>query len=63
MHQFALINKVVSAAFNLGYYGLPKRISSNELGRRLGMRSSTLVVHRIKAERHLLAEVLKESQT
>jgi predicted DNA binding protein len=53
--------KVLIAAFNLGYYDLPKRISSNELGRRLGMRSSTLVVHRIKAERRILAQVLKES--
>jgi len=54
--------EVLIAAFNLGYYDLPKRTSSKELGRRLGMRSSTLVVHRIKAERRLLAEVLKESQ-
>jgi predicted DNA binding protein len=50
---------VLVAAFNLGYYDLPKRISSKQLGRRLGMRSSTLVVHRIKAERRLLAEILK----
>ena len=55
--------KVVTAAFKLGYYDLPKRIGSKELGRRLGIRSSTLVVHRIKAERRLLAEILKESQT
>lgn len=53
--------KVLVAAFNLGYYDLPKRISSLELGRRLGMRSSTVVVHRIKAERRLLAEILKGS--
>jgi len=54
--------RVLVSAFNLGYYDLPKRISSKELGRRLGMRSSTVVVHRIKAERRLLAEVLKGSQ-
>jgi predicted DNA binding protein len=54
--------KVLVAAFNLGYYDLPKRISSKELGRRLGMRSSTVVVHRIKAERRLLAEILKGSR-
>src|SRR5271169_3413857 len=54
---------VLMAAFNQGYYDLPKRISSKELGKRLNMRSSTLVVHRIKAERKLLAAVLKESQT
>ena len=46
--------KVLTAAYRLGYYDLPKKISSEALARRLGMRSSTLVVHRIKAERRLL---------
>lgn len=53
--------KVLTLAFNLGYYDLPKRISSEELGRRLSMKSSTLVTHRIKAEKRLLAAVLNGS--
>ena len=53
--------KVLIAAFNFGYYDLPKRISSEELGKKLNMRSSTLVTHRIKAERRLLVAVLKGS--
>jgi len=50
--------KVITAAYNLGYYDFPKRISSDELAKKLGIRSSTLVNHRIKAERRLLAELL-----
>jgi hypothetical protein len=53
--------KVLTTAYNLGYYDLPKRISSEELGRRLNMKSSTLVTHRIKAEKRLLAAVLNGS--
>jgi len=50
--------KVLKSAFDLGYYDLPKRITSDELAKKLNMRSSTFVLHRIKAERRLLAQVL-----
>ncbi len=51
--------KVLKSAFNLGYYDLPKKITSDELAKKLNMRSSTFVLHRIKAERRILAKVLK----
>lgn len=46
--------KVLLTSYNLGYYDLPKRISSEELAQKLNMKSSTLVIHRIKAEKKLL---------
>jgi len=52
--------RVLITAYNLGYYDLPKRISSEELARKLNMRSSTLVMHRIRAEKRLIAENLKQ---
>ncbi len=52
--------KVLITAYNLGYYDLPKRISSEELARKLDMRSSTLVIHRIRAEKRLIAGNLKQ---
>jgi hypothetical protein len=52
--------KVIITAYNLGYFDLPKRISSRELAEKLGIHSSTLIKHRIKAERRLLDEILLE---
>jgi predicted DNA binding protein len=52
--------RVLTTAYNLGYYDLPKKVSSEALARELHMRSSTLVIHRIKAERRLIAENLKQ---
>jgi predicted DNA binding protein len=39
---------------------MPRRISSRGLAKRLELRSSTLIEHRRKAERRLLAEILGE---
>jgi predicted DNA binding protein len=52
--------RVLEACFNLGYYDLPKKTSSREIAEKLKMRSSTLVVHRIKAEKRLLEAVFEE---
>jgi hypothetical protein len=51
--------KALTTAFNLGYYDLPRRIGSDELSRKLGISNPTFVAHRRKAERQLLAEILK----
>ncbi len=51
--------RVVSAAYRLGYYDRPRRISSSALARKLGLSSSTLVNHRLKAERRLLSSLLE----
>ncbi len=54
--------RVLLTAYNLGYYDKPRRISSLELARQLGVASSTLVAHRQKAERRLLEAVLDMSR-
>ncbi|MDA4116800.1 MAG: helix-turn-helix domain-containing protein [Thaumarchaeota archaeon] len=53
--------KVILSAFNLGYYDVPRRVSSEGLARRLNIREPTLVMHRRKAERRLLAALVRES--
>ena len=50
--------QVVSAAYQGGYYDRPRRISSQALARSLGMSSSNLVTHRLKAEQRLLGAIL-----
>ncbi|MFI5448723.1 MAG: helix-turn-helix domain-containing protein [Candidatus Bathyarchaeia archaeon] len=46
--------RVIVTAYHLGYYDLPKQISSKQLAMKLNMKSSTFVIHRIKAEKRLL---------
>jgi predicted DNA binding protein len=48
----------LSAAFELGYYDIPRKTSSDELAMRLGMSNPAFVAHRRKAEKRLLAEIL-----
>lgn len=52
--------KVLVSAFNLGYYSMPRRVSTEQLAKKLGLHKSALQVHRRKAEMRLIAEVLKE---
>ncbi|MGA2663402.1 MAG: helix-turn-helix domain-containing protein [Nitrososphaerales archaeon] len=52
--------RVLITAYKLGYYDVPKRMGSEELAHRLGLVKSTFVAHRRKAERRLLAEILRE---
>lgn len=53
--------EVIVSAFEHGYYESPRRISSQELAKKLKLKSSTLVEHRRKAEQRLLSNILKES--
>jgi predicted DNA binding protein len=48
-------------AFRLGYFNTPRRVSVDALAAKLGLASSTMAVHLRRAERRLLAEVLKEN--
>lgn len=50
--------KVLLTAFGLGYYDLPRKIDSRELATRLNIRDSTLIAHRRKAERRVLAKMI-----
>ena len=52
---------VLTSAFDHGYYDMPRKISSQELAKKLGLRGSTLIEHRRKAERKLLAGILSKS--
>ena len=49
---------VIIDAFKNGYYDFPRKIGSEELARKLGIREPTLVIHRRKAERKLFAHML-----
>jgi hypothetical protein len=51
---------VLSTAYKLGYYDLPRRINSDQLARKLGLVNSTFVTHRRKAERRLLAKLFEK---
>jgi HTH DNA binding domain len=53
--------KVLVSAYRLGYYDVPRRISSAELAESLSLRGATVVEHLRKAERRLLAGILNES--
>jgi predicted DNA binding protein len=54
--------RVITSAFELGYYDAPKKINTAGLAEKLSIRGSTLAMHRIKAEHRLLAEILKKSR-
>jgi len=52
---------VLLAAFRLGYYDVPRRVSSEELAMQLKIREPTLATHRRKAERRLLSAIVGEA--
>ena len=52
---------VLTSAFENGYYDMPRKISSQQLAKKLGLRGSTLIEHRRKAERRLLSGILSRS--
>jgi predicted DNA binding protein len=49
---------VIIDAFKHGYYDFPRKIGSEALAKKLGIREPTLVIHRRKAERKLFAHML-----
>jgi predicted DNA binding protein len=51
--------KVILTAFSLGYYDIPRRVGSNELAARLGIGNPTFVMHRRKAEKTLLSNLIE----
>ncbi|MGD0202472.1 MAG: helix-turn-helix domain-containing protein [Candidatus Bathyarchaeia archaeon] len=52
--------KVLIAAYKLGYYNLPRKISSEQLAKKLNLHKSALATHRRKAELRILTQMLKE---
>jgi len=53
--------EVLIMAYNLGYYDIPRRVGSDELATRLKIRNPTLVMHRRKAERAILRQLITEA--
>jgi hypothetical protein len=45
-------------AFKLGYFDTPRKVSSEQLAKKLGLANSTLAVHLRRAEHRLLSEML-----
>lgn len=55
--------RVLLTAYSLGYYDIPRRATSDELANVLKIRNATLVMHRRRAERKLLADLLGGSKS
>jgi predicted DNA binding protein len=53
--------RVLTIAYELGYYDLPRKINSEQLAKRLNIKRATLIVHRRKAERRVLSKMFTES--
>jgi DNA-binding CsgD family transcriptional regulator len=52
--------QMLLTAYALGYYDVPRRISSDELSRHLKLDKSTIVEHLRKAERKLIGGIIAE---
>jgi len=52
--------RVLVTAYRLGYYDVPRRITSEELAKKLDLVKSTFSAHVRKAERRLLSDLLSE---
>jgi len=52
--------QMLLTAYALGYYDVPRRISSDELSRHLNVDKSTVVEHLRKAERKLIGAIIAE---
>jgi predicted DNA binding protein len=54
--------QVIIAAFENGYYDLPKKTGVKELAEKLGISGPTFVIHRRKAERRILEDLIRKGQ-
>jgi DNA-binding CsgD family transcriptional regulator len=52
--------QMLLTAYALGYYDVPRRISSDDLSRHLNVDKSTIVEHLRKAERKLIGSIIAE---
>jgi DNA-binding CsgD family transcriptional regulator len=52
--------QILLTAYALGYYDVPRRISSDELSKHLNIDKSTIVEHLRKAERKVVGSIIAE---
>ena len=52
--------EVLIAAYKLGYYDIPRKITSEELAKNLNLVDSTVVEHLRKAEQRLITHILEQ---
>jgi hypothetical protein len=52
--------EVLIAAYKHGYYDVPRKLTSEQLARKLGLVDSTVVEHLRKAEHHLIASLVEQ---
>ena len=53
--------RVLIASYKYGYYSLPRKVSSEQLAKKLNLHKSALATHRRKAELRLITQILKEA--
>jgi predicted DNA binding protein len=53
--------EIMAAAYRYGYYDIPKRISSEQLSKKMGISKPTLLEHLRKAENRMFTEILSGS--
>ncbi len=51
--------EILLAAYKLGYYDIPRKITSQELAKKLGLVDSTVVEHLRKAELRLIRQIIE----
>ena len=51
--------EVIITAFENGYYDFPKKIGVKELAAKLGIRGPTFIIHRRKAEKRIMEELMR----
>jgi len=52
--------KILSIAYDLGYFDYPRKIKSDELARTIGIKQSTLIYHLRKAENRIIGYFIKK---
>jgi predicted DNA binding protein len=52
--------EVLIKAYKLGYYDIPRKITTEELAQKLGLVDSTVVEHLRKAEQRLITQIIEQ---